>query len=186
MGLAPRAGVAPAAAADSSNAEERVDRLIRLNNLGIAELAQFKESAALVAFHEALALDPDYAEAQTNLGIALLAAADYQAAETALRRGAELDPGSPYPRFTSGCSTAAREDSRALESFGRGSSPRADDRMRSTNSERCARGGSPAGVPAFRRALDLAPELSATYGLGRAPQAGSPDEGKKPWSCRSG
>jgi tetratricopeptide (TPR) repeat protein len=184
VGLSPRSGLAPVAAADSSNAEERVDRLIRLNNLGLAELARFKESAALVAFREALALDPGYAEAQTNLGIALLAAADYQAAEAALRRGAALDPGSPYPHFNLGLLYKLQgKTPDALESFEAVRRLDADDPdtlyqlgtlyARARQPERA--------IPAFRRALELAPEnISVTYGLGQALlQAGNPDEGKK-------
>jgi len=187
VALLPIASLHPspgAAAADVSSAEERTDRLIRLNNLGIAELARFKESAALAAFREALTLDPAYGAAQCNLGIALLAAGDYPAAEAALLRGAEIDPGSPYPHFNLGLLFKLQgKTAEALASFEAVQRLDGDDPdtlyqlgtlyARARQPERA--------IPAFRRALELAPQnISAAYGLGQSLlQTGKADEGKK-------
>jgi len=183
-GLGSQPGSGTVASGTSSPEDGRVDRLIRLNNLGIAELARFKEAAALVAFREALELDPDYAPAQSNLGIALLAAADYPAAEAALRRGATLDPGSPYPHFNLGLLYKLQgKTPEALEAFEAVQRLDADDPDTLYQlGTLYARARQPEqAIPAFRRALELAPQsISATYGLGQALlQAGNPEEGRK-------
>jgi len=102
--LLPAAAGAPEAVpeAERSDAPERIDRLIRFNNLASAHLARFRENEAIEELEKALELDPGYAVAHLNLGIAYLSLADYAAAEVALRQGLALRPDEPYGLFNLG------------------------------------------------------------------------------------
>ncbi|ASG20046.1 tetratricopeptide (TPR) repeat protein [Nitrospirillum viridazoti] len=70
----------------------RRDQAVELNTVGNAHLAAGRAQAALDAYAQALALWPDYADAQGNLGNALRGLGRLGEAVTAYRRAVELAP----------------------------------------------------------------------------------------------
>ncbi|HEY3176541.1 MAG TPA: FG-GAP-like repeat-containing protein [Candidatus Polarisedimenticolia bacterium] len=80
-------------------AARSADDLVRLNNLGIAYLAQYKPAEAEKQFRQAVALDPNYLPGHVNIGISALAQVHYDDAVEAFTRALALDPDSIHARF---------------------------------------------------------------------------------------
>ncbi len=64
-----------------------------INNLGVADLVQGEEAAAIAKFKEALALTPGAFEPNINLGFIALNSGDYQLANDSFERATLADPG---------------------------------------------------------------------------------------------
>jgi lipoprotein NlpI len=62
---------AEAQAEKPQSAADRIENAYRASNRGVARLEQFDYDAAVVAFREALGIDPSLAAARANLAIAL-------------------------------------------------------------------------------------------------------------------
>src|ERR1700739_223867 len=69
---------------------------LRLNTLGVAYMNQGKSADAQKYFEQALAADPDFAQAKMNLGISLLAQQKLEQARAALEQGAGNIPHRAY------------------------------------------------------------------------------------------
>ena len=95
----PAAGKAPAAGPARRDPAALREETLRLNNLGIAYLAQFKAAEAEKQFKDALALNPSYLPGQVNVGIAALAQVHYDEAITAFRKALTLAPDNVHAHF---------------------------------------------------------------------------------------
>ncbi|MEP6707955.1 MAG: tetratricopeptide repeat protein, partial [Pyrinomonadaceae bacterium] len=74
----------------------------RANNLGVAQLEQYKAKEAAEKFTHALEIVPDLLIARINLGIALYYLPDIDAAKHEADRAAVLDPRAPQPHYILG------------------------------------------------------------------------------------
>src|SRR6201987_520985 len=75
---------------------------LRLNTLGVAYMNQGKSAEAQKYFEQALAVDPDFAQAKMNLGISLLAQQKLEQARAALEQAAAKLPNDPYAWYDLG------------------------------------------------------------------------------------
>lgn len=145
---------------------------IRLNNLGVAYLDQQNPEAALKAFQQAFALDPDLYAARLNQGIALLNLQNTEAARDLLLEAARKQPDNSRTWYNLGLAyqTLGQREA-ALEAFTRVAQWDANDAdtqyflgltySQLQDYERA--------VSAYRRALELAPfHASAQFGLAQA------------------
>ena len=188
-GLSLACAVAVPRGADGEDAaavaeHERVNEVIRWNNLGIAHLARFRELEAVEAFRAALAIDPEYAVGWINLGIAHLSASEYEAAEEELRRGLTLAPGQRYARYNLGLVYKVQgRSAEAIEMFEAVHAVDADDpdTLYQLASLYARERRWDDAITTFRRSIEYGPDnISAYYGLGKAlVQSGDPDEGKR-------
>ncbi len=163
---------------------DKVDQVIRWNNLGIAHLGRFRETEAIEAFRMALGLDPEYAVGWINLGIAHLAASDYEAAEKELRRGLQLSPSEPYGLYNLGLVYKVQgRNAEALAGFQGvlAADPDDPDTLYQVASLHARDRQWDEAIKGFRRTIELAPHnVSAYYGLGKAlVQSGDTEEGRR-------
>ena len=82
----------------------------RANNLGVALLEQYRFADGVEQFKKAVALDPQFAQAQINLAIGLLYVPDVGAAQKEATRAAALAPEAAQPPYVLGL--IARQENR--------------------------------------------------------------------------
>lgn len=75
---------------------------LRLNTLGVAFMNQQKSAEAQKQFEQALALDPEFAQARLNLGISLLAQQKLDEGRAALQAAANKLPNDPFAWYNLG------------------------------------------------------------------------------------
>ena len=91
---------------------------LRLNTLGVAYMNQGKSAEAQKYFEQALAADPDFAQAKMNLGIALLAQQKLEPARAALEAAAAALPNDPYVWYNLGLAYKdSNEPEKAITAF---------------------------------------------------------------------
>jgi len=163
---------------------EARERAYRANNLGVAQLEQFKYAEAAGTFREALQTDSSLAIAHVNLSLALLYAQDLAGAAREATEAARLLPPAPQPRYILGL--IARTENRtsdALREFERVHQIDAADVGASVNlgqmylEERQY----PRAISVLRPAADVEPyNVTVAYNLGLAlTRSGQVDEGRR-------
>ena len=75
---------------------------LRLNTLGVAHMNQGKSAEAQKNFEQALAADPNFAQARMNLGISLLAQQKLEQSRAALEEAANKLPDDPFAWYNLG------------------------------------------------------------------------------------
>jgi Tfp pilus assembly protein PilF len=163
---------------------DKADELVRLNNLGIAYLAQYKPAEAEKQFREAIALDSSYQPGHVNAGIASLAQVRYTDAIAEFRKALEIDPGSIHAHFNlsliykiqGNAADALTEGLKAMEA-----DPRDPDIHYQVGSLYMTLRDNDKAITEFDTVVKLDPNfLSAYYSLGRAWMAkGDIEKGKK-------
>lgn len=86
----------------SSAAQTIAPEALRLNTLGVAHMNQGKSAEAQKNFEQALAADPNFAQARMNLGISLLAQQKLDQARAALEEAANKLPDDPFAWYNLG------------------------------------------------------------------------------------
>ncbi|MBI3494251.1 MAG: VCBS repeat-containing protein [Acidobacteria bacterium] len=114
MSVVSLALIHPACGRGLARGEAR-ERAYRANNLGVAQLEQFKYVEAAAAFREALQRDSSLAIARVNLSLALLYAQDLAGAAREATEGARLLPSAPQPPYILGL--IARTESRTSDAL---------------------------------------------------------------------
>ena len=99
---------------DQSKANNR-EEAYRANNIGVAQLEQFKPKDAADSFRRALQLEPSLAIARINLGIALFNMPDLPAAQKELQAAVAAAPNAPQPHYVLGL--AAKSQNKADEAI---------------------------------------------------------------------
>ncbi len=172
------------AAAGKPAAAARSEELTRLNNLGIAYLAQYKPAEAEKQFSQALALEAKFLAGQVNLGIAQMAQTRYDEAAASFHKALALDPGNTWARFNLSLifkmqgrtPEALQESLAALQQ-----DPRDADIHYQVGSLHLAARSYEQAIQEFETVLKLDPNfVSAYYGLGRAwIGTGDPEKGRR-------
>lgn len=171
------------AGAQSDNASKR-EQLYRLNNLGVAQMEQYKHEDAVREFRQALSVDPDFAPARINLAMAFYYLNDAKTAVDEGRAAVKVAPESPHAHYVLG---AALRNEKSY-----------DDAIAEFRKVLAIDAGDPAtniqigqilsqkqqfveAVAAFRKALDAEPyNATAAYSLAQALiRSGSGAEGQK-------
>jgi len=94
------------------------DEVLRLNNLGIAEMEQFRFTKAAEYFHQARTLDPKFLPAAVNFGIAQFYDRKNEEAERVLSEVLARDPRQPQAHFVlSLLQRAFGKDAEALQNM---------------------------------------------------------------------
>ncbi|HET6372914.1 MAG TPA: FG-GAP-like repeat-containing protein, partial [Candidatus Polarisedimenticolia bacterium] len=160
------------------------EALVRLNNLGIAYLAQYKAAEAEKQFREALALDPNYIPGRVNLGIAALAQVRYDEAIASFTKALAADPNNIHAHFN--LSLIYKIQGKPAEALVAGLKAleldqRDPDIQYQVGSLYMATRDYDKAIQSFEAALRLDPNfLSAYYSMGRAYiSKGDLDKGKK-------
>ena len=107
------AGQPPAAAAGAPTAGR--EAAWRENNLGVAQLEQFRFADGVQAFKRALEKDPGLLPARINLAIACLYVPDIPAARAAAEEALKAAPDAPQPNYI--LALIARTEGRAEEAL---------------------------------------------------------------------
>ncbi|HTZ47509.1 MAG TPA: FG-GAP-like repeat-containing protein [Verrucomicrobiae bacterium] len=85
-----------------STPQKFASEALRLNTLGVAHMNQGKSAEAQKNFEQALAADPNFAQARMNLGISLLAQQKLEQARAALEEAANKLPEDPFAWYNLG------------------------------------------------------------------------------------
>ena len=100
--------------------DERREAAYRANNRGVALLEQFAYEGAVLAFQEALALDPQLRLGRLNLPIALFYAGGIDEALREATAARRMYPDAPHPPYLIGLLARSRNDvAQATEAFER-------------------------------------------------------------------
>jgi tetratricopeptide (TPR) repeat protein len=145
-----------------------------LNTLGVAYMNQQKSAEAQKYFEEAMAADPEFAQAKMNLGISLLAQQKIEQARAALEDAAAKLPDDPYAWYNLGLAYKdAGEPAKAIGAFQHVEkiAPEEPDAFYFEGYLYSQLQQYEQAIPAFQKALQLAPyHASAQFGLARAYQ----------------
>lgn len=173
----------PACGRRSGGGDAR-ERAYRANNLGVAQLEQFKYAEAAGAFREALQKDSSLAIAHVNLSLALLYAQDLAGAAREATEAARVLPSAPQPPYILGL--IARTENRtsdALREFERVHQIDAADVGASVNLAQMYLEDRqyPRAISVLRPAADVEPyNVTVAYNLGLAlTRSGQVDEGRR-------
>lgn len=147
---------------------------LRLNTLGVAYMNQGKSADAQKYFEQALAADPDFAQAKMNLGISLLAQQKLEQARAALEQAAAKLPNDPYAWYNLGLAYKdLSEPEKAIAAFQRVEkiAPDEPDAYYFEGFLLSQLQKYDEAIAAFQKALAIAPyHASAQFGLARAYQ----------------
>jgi Tfp pilus assembly protein PilF len=147
---------------------------LRLNTLGVAYMNQQKSAQAQKYFEQALAADPEFAEARMNLGISLLAQQNIEQAKAALEDATAKLPDDPYAWYSLGIAYKdAGEPQKAIAAFQHVEriAPEEPDAFYFEGFLNAQMQKYDQAIAAFQKALKLAPyHASAQFGLARAYQ----------------
>jgi Flp pilus assembly protein TadD len=147
---------------------------LRLNTLGVAYMNQGKSADAQKYFEQALAADPDFAQAKMNLGISLLAQQKLEQARAALEQAAAKLPNDPYAWYNLGLAYKdLSEPEKAIAAFQHVEkiAPDEPDAYYFEGFLLSQLQKYDEAVAAFQKALAIAPyHASAQFGLARAYQ----------------
>jgi tetratricopeptide (TPR) repeat protein len=164
-----RSGGAKAASRKAPSGEA-----LRLNTLGVAYMNQQKSAEAQKYFEQALAADPDFAEARMNLGISLLAQQKVEAAKASLEVASAKLPDNPFAWYNLGLALKdAGEPEKAIAAFQHVEKivPEEPDAFYFEGFLNSQMQKYDQAIPAFQKALTIAPyHASAQFGLARAYQ----------------
>ena len=143
-------------------------------NRGNALWAKGEVDAALACYHEAVALDPNYAEAFNNLGFVCIRRQDYEDAERYLSRAVAINPALANAHYNFGTllQQTGRSD-QALDSFQKATAlePNNAEAHYSLGSLYLQLGRDVEAITHFRDAVDISPNhFMAHHGLGMAYQ----------------
>jgi Tfp pilus assembly protein PilF len=160
------------------------ERAYRANNLGVAQLEQFKYAEAAGAFREALRRDRSLAIAHVNLSLALLYAQDLAGAAREATEAARLLPSVPQPPYILGL--IARAENRASDArreFERVHQIDAADVGASVNLAQLylEERQYPQAIAVLRPAVEIEPyNVTVAYNLGLAlTRSGQVDDGRR-------
>jgi len=159
----------------AGEAQKRVSaEALRLNTLGVAYMNQGKSADAQKYFEQAIAADPDFAQAKMNLGISLLAQQKLDQARTALEQAAVLLPNDPYAWYNLGLADKdSNEPEKAIAAFQHVEkiAPDEPDAFYFEGFLLSQLQKYDEAIGAFQKALAIAPyHASAQFGLARAYQ----------------
>ena len=159
----------------AGEAQKRVSaEALRLNTLGVAYMNQGKSADAQKYFEQAIAADPDFAQAKMNLGISLLAQQKLDQARTALEQAAVLLPNDPYASYNLGLADKdSNEPEKAIAAFQHVEkiAPDEPDAFYFEGFLLSQLQKYDEAIGAFQKALAIAPyHASAQFGLARAYQ----------------
>ncbi|HXP23301.1 MAG TPA: FG-GAP-like repeat-containing protein, partial [Candidatus Sulfotelmatobacter sp.] len=147
---------------------------LRLNTLGVAYMNQGKSADAQKYFEQALAADPDFAQAKMNLGISLLAQQKLEQAREALEQAAAKLPNDPYAWYDLGLAYKdLSEPEKAIAAFQHVEkiAPDEPDAYYFEGFLLSQLQKYDEAIAAFQKALAIAPyHASAQFGLARAYQ----------------
>jgi tetratricopeptide (TPR) repeat protein len=147
---------------------------LHLNSLGVAYMNQQQAGTAQKYFEQALAADPNFAQAQSNLGIALLGLQKLEAARAALEAATAKLPQDPYAWFNLGLVYKDLGDiPKAIAAFEHVTriAPAEPDAFYFIGFLNAQLQNYDAAITAFKSALALFPfHASAQFGLARALQ----------------
>jgi tetratricopeptide (TPR) repeat protein len=175
---------AEAQAEKPQSAADRIENAYRASNRGVARLEQFDYDAAVVAFREALGIDPSLAAARANLAIALYYAGQIDAAQQEARTAESALPKAPQPPYMLGLIAKGQNNSEeAIAAFKRALQIDPEDVGSRVNlgqvylQERNVK----EALPMFREALAHEPyNVTAAYGLATTLlRNGEPDAGRE-------
>jgi len=149
-------------------------KALRLNTLGVAYMNQQKSAEAQKYFEQALAADPQFAEAQMNLGISLLAQQKIDPARAALEAATAKLPENPYAWYNLGLVYKDQGDAaKAIAAFKHVQkiAPDEPDAFYYEGFLYSQLQEYDQAIPAFQKTLEIAPyHASAQFGLARAYQ----------------
>jgi len=158
----------------STTARKIPSEALRLNTLGVAYMNQGKSGEAQKNFEQALAADPDFAQARMNLGISLLAQQKLEQARAALEEATSKLPKDPYAWYNMGL---AYKDSampeKAIAAFQQVEkiAPEEPDAFYFEGFLNSQLQKYDEAIVAFKKALEIAPyHASGQFGLARAYQ----------------
>ena len=166
------------------SAGDKREAAYRANNVGVAQLEQYKPAEAVQSFQRALAIDPELRLAQINLCIALYYVPDPEGAKRAAEKAIAQDPKALQPHYILGL--IARTDNRydvALAQFQSLLAVDPDDVATNVNIGQIyvQQRKYDQGIPAFRKALAGEPyNEAALYNLGiLLTRTGAREEGQR-------
>jgi tetratricopeptide (TPR) repeat protein len=147
---------------------------LRLNTLGVATMNQGKSADAQKYFEQALAADPNFAQARLNLGISLLAQQKLEQARAALEEACSKLPDDPYAWYNLGLAYKdSAEPEKAIGAFQHVEkiAPDEPDAFYFEGFLLSQLQKYDEAIGAFQKALAIAPyHASAQFGLARAYQ----------------
>src|SRR5208337_2998413 len=147
---------------------------LRLNTLGVAYMNQGKSAEAQKSFEQALAADPNFAQAKMNLGISLLAQQKLEQARAALEEASSKLPDDPYAWYNLGLvykDSAQPEKAIAAFQHVEKMAPDEPDAFYFEGFLFSQLQKYDEAIAAFKKALEIAPyHASAQFGLARAYQ----------------
>ena len=147
---------------------------LRLNTLGVAYMNQGKSADAQKYFEQALAADPDFAQARLNLGISLLAQQKLDHARASLEGATSKLPKDPFAWYNLGLAYKdSAEPEKAVAAFQHveGIAPDEPDAYYFEGFLLSQLQKYDDAIAAFQKALAIAPyHASAQFGLARAYQ----------------
>ena len=156
---------------------------LRLNSLGVAYMNQQQPAAAQKYFDQAIAADPNFAQAQSNLGISLLAQQKQEPARAALEAATAKLPDDAYAWFNLGLAYKDLGDiAKAIAAFEHVTKilPSEPDAFYFIGFLNSQQQNYDAAIATFKSALTLAPyHASAQFGLARALQRKGDTDGAR-------
>lgn len=162
------------ASVNAESAKKISAEALRLNTLGVAMMNQGKSAEAQKNFEQALAKDPNFAQARMNLGISYLAQQKLDQARAALEEAANKLPGDPYAWYNLGLAykdSAQAEKAIAAFQHVEKIAPDEPDAYYFEGFLYSQLQKYDEAIAAFKKALELAPyHASAQFGLARAYQ----------------
>jgi tetratricopeptide (TPR) repeat protein len=158
----------------ASDAQKIAPEALRLNTLGVAHMNQGKSAEAQKNFEQALAAEPNFAQARMNLGISLLAQQKLDQARAALEEAANKLPDDPYAWYNLGLAYKdGGQPEKAIAAFQRVEkiAPDEPDAFYFEGFLYSQLQKYDDAIVAFKKALAIAPyHASAQFGLARAYQ----------------
>ncbi|MGB9435847.1 MAG: FG-GAP-like repeat-containing protein [Candidatus Acidiferrum sp.] len=157
---------------------------LRLNTLGVAYMNQGKSGDAQKSFEQALAADPNFAQARMNLGISLLGQQKLEQARAALEAASNKLPDDPYAWYNLGLAykdLALPEKAIATFQHVEKIAPDEPDAFYFEGFLLSQLQKYDEAIAAFKKALEIAPyHASAQFGLARAYQRkGDPEAARE-------
>ncbi|HKN24561.1 MAG TPA: FG-GAP-like repeat-containing protein [Candidatus Acidoferrum sp.] len=158
----------------SATTKKLPSEALRLNTLGVAYMNQGKSAEAQKSFEQALAADPNFAQAKMNLGISLLAQQKLEQARAALEEASSKLPDDPYAWYNLGLvykDSAQPEKAIAAFQHVEKMAPDEPDAFYFEGFLFSQLQKYDEAIAAFKKALEIAPyHASAQFGLARAYQ----------------
>ncbi len=166
--------LSPAEPKASATADTISGEALRLNTLGVAFMNQGKSAEAQKYFEQALAAEPNFAQAKMNLGISLLAQQKLEQARAALEEAANKLPGDPFAWYSLGLAYKdSAQPEKAIATFQHVEkiAPDEPDAFYFEGFLLSQLQKYDEAIVAFKKALEIAPyHASAQFGLARAYQ----------------